>query len=135
MFIDSFSNSVCADYEENTGSGNVKRAKTEGRLSAIAAAFAEYFGLGVVYILDAQGSNGGVSDSEGGQDTEASPADEDGFGDADVGDADAEAGGDVWDGADSEEDALGDSEGSSEEGDMDEAGCAGWEAHADGHGD
>lgn len=36
VFIDSFSNSVCVDYEENTGSGNVKRVKTEGRLSAIA---------------------------------------------------------------------------------------------------
>ena len=51
VFIDSFSNSVCVDYETNTGSGNVKRVKTEGRLVAIATAFADYFDLNDVKIL------------------------------------------------------------------------------------
>lgn len=51
VFVDSFSNSVCVDYEANTGSGNVKRVKTEGRLIAIATAFADYFNLYDVYIL------------------------------------------------------------------------------------
>lgn len=54
-FLDSFSNSVCPAYEANTGSGNVKRTKTEGRLSAIAGAFAEYFHLGDVHILNMNG--------------------------------------------------------------------------------
>lgn len=54
VFIDSFSNSVNAEYEECTGSGNVKRGKTEGRLSAIAKAFADYFELGEVYILSTE---------------------------------------------------------------------------------
>lgn len=54
VFIDSFSNSVCVDYEENTGSGNVKRAKTEGRLSAIAKAFADYFDLENANILSVE---------------------------------------------------------------------------------
>ncbi|MCI8363913.1 MAG: hypothetical protein HFG34_03040 [Eubacterium sp.] len=44
-FTDSFSNSVNLAYEENMGSGNVKRIKTEGRLTAIAEAFASYFQL------------------------------------------------------------------------------------------
>lgn len=54
VFIDSFSNSVCVDYEENTGSGNVKRVKTEGRLSAIAKAFADYFDLENANILSVE---------------------------------------------------------------------------------
>lgn len=53
-FIDSFSNSVCPEYEANTGSGNVKRAKTEGRLLAIAKAFADYFNLDEVNILSVE---------------------------------------------------------------------------------
>lgn len=55
VFIDSFSNSVCVDYETNTGSGNVKRQKTEGRLVAIAIAFADYFDLENVNILSVHG--------------------------------------------------------------------------------
>lgn len=51
VFIDSFSNSVCADYDANMGSGNVKRVKTEGRLSAITNAFKEYFHLNEGHIL------------------------------------------------------------------------------------
>ena len=54
VFIDSFSNSVCVDYEENTGSGNVKRVKTEGRLSAIAKVFADYFDLEDANILSVE---------------------------------------------------------------------------------
>lgn len=61
VFVDSFSNSVCADYESNTGSGNVKRVKTEGRLIAIATAFADYFNLYDVHIL----SNRKVAEPEG----------------------------------------------------------------------
>jgi hypothetical protein len=55
-FIDSFSNAVCPEYEANTGSGNIKRAKTEGRLTAIANAFEEYFHLANTNILGVCGS-------------------------------------------------------------------------------
>jgi hypothetical protein len=50
-FIDEFSESDDADYAANCGSGNVKREKTEGRLLAIANAFAKYFSLSGVNIL------------------------------------------------------------------------------------
>lgn len=50
-FTDSFSNSVNPAYEENMGSGNVKRTKTEGRLTAIAEAFASYFKLRGIQVL------------------------------------------------------------------------------------
>lgn len=66
VFIDAFSNSICDAYDENTGSGNVKRVKTEGRLSAIATAFAEYFGLEEVHILSIEGGTeeGGESEDD-----------------------------------------------------------------------
>lgn len=64
VFIDAFSNSVCGEYDENTGSGNVKRVKTEGRLSAIATAFAEYFGLAEVHILSIEGGTEEEGESE-----------------------------------------------------------------------
>ena len=54
-FIDVFSNCVCPEYDENCGSGNVKRVKTEGRLRAIAKKFEEYFNLEDVSILGARG--------------------------------------------------------------------------------
>ena len=63
VFVDSFSNSVCVDYDENTGSGNVKRAKTEGRLLAIANAFADYFDLEEVNILSVDGTSSAGTDS------------------------------------------------------------------------
>lgn len=44
-FIDHFGGSVCYAYEENTGSGNIKRAKTEGRLLAMFQKFKAYFNL------------------------------------------------------------------------------------------
>lgn len=53
-FINSFSNSICLAFEENTGSGNVKRAKTEGRLKAIAAVFADEFDLKNINILEVE---------------------------------------------------------------------------------
>lgn len=53
-FIDSFSNAVCPEYEMNTGSGNVKRGKTEGRLKAIASVFEDYFHLEDIHILSTQ---------------------------------------------------------------------------------
>ena len=63
VFVDSFSNSVCVDYDENTGSGNVKRAKTEGRLLAIANTFADYFDLEEVNILSVDGTSSAGTDS------------------------------------------------------------------------
>lgn len=51
VFLDAFASSACADYEANTGSGNVKRAKTEGRLKALGADFEAYFGFENVNIL------------------------------------------------------------------------------------
>ena len=53
-FIDSFSNAICPAYEENTGSGNTKREKTQGRLKSIAGAFANYFSLSGVNIISAE---------------------------------------------------------------------------------
>ena len=50
-FIDVFSNCICTEYDENCGSGNVKRVKTEGRLLAIAKKFKEYFELDDIGIL------------------------------------------------------------------------------------
>ena len=50
-FINYFSNAICIPYEENTGSGNVKRVKTEGRLKAIADVFASEFDLENIDIL------------------------------------------------------------------------------------
>lgn len=44
-FIDDFSVNINPDYEENMGSGNIKRAKTEGRLVAIFESMLEYFGI------------------------------------------------------------------------------------------
>lgn len=44
-FIDNFSSNISPDYEENMGSGNIKRAKTEGRLMAIFESMLEYFGI------------------------------------------------------------------------------------------
>lgn len=63
VFIDSFSNSVCVDYDANIGSGNVKRVKTEGRLKAIANAFAGYFDLEEVNILSVEGTAFAGTDS------------------------------------------------------------------------
>lgn len=51
VFLDAFASSSCDDYIANTGSGNVKRGKTEGRLKAIAADFEAYFGIDDVCIL------------------------------------------------------------------------------------
>jgi len=42
-FIDCFSENVSPAYEENMGSGNIKRAKTEGRLLAIHDSMEAYF--------------------------------------------------------------------------------------------
>lgn len=50
-FIDYFSNCICPEYDENCGSGNVKRSKTEGRLLAIAKRFEEYFEIDTINIL------------------------------------------------------------------------------------
>lgn len=44
-FLDFFSDDVPFAYEENTGSGNIKRVKTEGRLVAMFNVFADYFKL------------------------------------------------------------------------------------------
>lgn len=50
-FIDSFSSCVCTEYEANTGSGNIKRVKTEGRLVAITDAMSLYFDLSNLNVL------------------------------------------------------------------------------------
>lgn len=53
-FINYFSNAVCPAFEANTGSGNVKRIKTEGRLKAIADVFASEFDLENINILEVE---------------------------------------------------------------------------------
>lgn len=42
-FLDDFAEDVSLEYEENMGSGNIKRVKTEGRLLAIYDRLKEYF--------------------------------------------------------------------------------------------
>lgn len=76
LFIDAFSNCICEEFERNMGSGNVKRAKTEGRLKAIGEKFLQYFvlegvdilGDGEIYPQEGVSSEtspeGGVSESE-----------------------------------------------------------------------
>lgn len=44
-FIDAFSNMCCEEFEENTGSGNIRRTKTEGRIRAVYNVFLQYFKL------------------------------------------------------------------------------------------
>ena len=43
-FIDVFHANTPVAYEENTGSGNIKRVKTEGRINAMEEALKEFFG-------------------------------------------------------------------------------------------
>ena len=62
-FIDAFSNSVCVDYEMNMGSGNIKKIKTEGRLLALATAFADYFDLDNINILSVGEPVGSITDN------------------------------------------------------------------------
>lgn len=72
VFVDHFSNSVCPEYEANMGSGNIKRGKTEGRLTAIAAAFADYFNLKDVNILSVHKGDDELKDKENELDSEMS---------------------------------------------------------------
>lgn len=51
IFIDDFNSSENKAYEENTGSGNIKRTKTEGRLKALGDAFAEHFNYDGVSLI------------------------------------------------------------------------------------
>ena len=44
-FIDYFAEHIPYEYEENTGAGNVKKNKTEGRLSTICKSMETYFKL------------------------------------------------------------------------------------------
>lgn len=44
-FIQYFSENVPLEYEENTGAGNIKRTKTEGRLKAMQNSMENYFKL------------------------------------------------------------------------------------------
>lgn len=44
-FIDDFAEDIPPGYQENMGSGNIKRAKTEGRLMAMFESMKEYFGI------------------------------------------------------------------------------------------
>jgi hypothetical protein len=74
-FIDEFSESDDADYAANCGSGNVKREKTEGRLLAIANAFAKYFSLPDVNILGIAESEGVSEPSDGQGETDATEPD------------------------------------------------------------
>ena len=50
-FVDYFSGDLSEEYMAGMGSGNVKRFKTEMRLTAIANAFADYFNLNDVRVL------------------------------------------------------------------------------------
>jgi hypothetical protein len=74
-FIDEFSESDDADYAANCGSGNVKREKTEGRLLAIANAFAKYFSLPDVNILGIAEPEGVSEPSDGQGETDATEPD------------------------------------------------------------
>ena len=64
-FIDSFAGSVCPAYEENMGSGNIKRAKTEGRLLAMFKEMVAYFHLPA----DSAGTPIWMEDATNGQST------------------------------------------------------------------
>ena len=44
-FIQYFSENIPFEYEENTGAGNIKRTKTEGRLKAMQDSMEMYFKL------------------------------------------------------------------------------------------
>jgi hypothetical protein len=74
-FIDEFSESDDADYAANCGSGNVKREKTEGRLLAIANAFAKYFSLPDVNILGIAEPEGVSEPSDGQRETDTTEPD------------------------------------------------------------
>lgn len=54
-FIDVFSEGLSLAYMQGMGSGNIKRAKTEIRLSAIAKAFEDYFEISNTNILSVHG--------------------------------------------------------------------------------
>lgn len=54
-FLDVFSEGLSLAYMQGMGSGNIKRAKTEVRLSAIAKAFEDYFELSGTNILSVHG--------------------------------------------------------------------------------
>lgn len=62
-YIDAFSNAVCPAFEANKGSGNIKRAKTEGRLTALFEYFLAHFKwerdgvAGPLYMGQAEESN------------------------------------------------------------------------------
>lgn len=68
-FIDYFGSSICIDYDMNTGSGNIKRVKTEGRLLAMYHEFAKYFkiaedgGCSPVGVKEGNGLNSSINEN------------------------------------------------------------------------
>lgn len=68
-FLDEFCEARCPAYTINMGTSNTKRAKTEGRLTALQDIFACKFELGIVDILcignDKSLAGSGVSEQEG----------------------------------------------------------------------
>ena len=62
-FVDYFSEDLSEEYMAGMGSGNVKRFKTEMRLTAIANAFADYFNLNDVRVLSVDETMRSVADN------------------------------------------------------------------------
>ena len=62
-FVDFFSEDRSEEYMAGMGSGNVKRFKTEMRLTAIANAFADYFNLNDVRVLSVDETMRSVADN------------------------------------------------------------------------
>ncbi len=91
-FIDAFNNSLSEEYIANTGSGNVKRAKTDGRLFAIADDFDAFFDLESASIL---GNNRGSNSDGNSEVTEDLSSSEEDMSEAEVsGEAESEIEGD-----------------------------------------
>ena len=102
-FVDYFSEELSEEYMAGMGSGNVKRSKTEMRLTAIANAFADYFNLNDVRVLSVDETMRSVADNSENSDafdesnenleliTETSSVEEQDESEADLADAEQES--------------------------------------------
>lgn len=71
-FIEIFGEEPTEEYSENCGAGNVKRAKTEGRLRAIASSFEDYCELENTKILNISGVSEEANENDQLDDEESS---------------------------------------------------------------
>ena len=71
-FIDAFAEDVPLEYQKNTGSGNIKRAKTEGRLMAMFDSMKDYFGIedDMVALPVYEGADAGDDEVQGSSEAE-----------------------------------------------------------------